>query len=659
MNLFCVRCGDLLRIRYILQRHGHMLRRYGQQFASIFLFYLYSHTAVNNIHLVLYGDLHVQQALALVAAEEAYSEILRLEDGPRVEDRVEGSDGTEVIQAAGFSPVLRSSIIRPEEQHIEGEVPPHFPEQASYSSHASTSLCLENQEQYTRLAHYMYTQGRHDCVPVAPDGSCMFSSLRRIISALFEYRNIHLRRQLVITLANHKEFFFNLLKEHIRGTYGFPRLSDEEYQRRYNEGLLTDQEVQDHNCPGPFSFHSYLSALLDPEMWGDEQVLCLCSMMWQIGLTVVSAENFTQIRFRHRSSLERADGVLVLCQGQHYVPACKCQSYCFCSICTLNAVCGGVSDPYCGATVTYCGATDSFCSAIVIHCSSRLLRILMSFSVRRVDGVDAAGQVTTVTYSLSPDSMTTARGYDAMREDPNIYKTLNFFGYSASRYFPDMQLPVPGVPSVSATVQPSAQQDQFDPEHLISVIQGMHDEHVHFLKPLGRDPCSYFKEKDETRILRALGPDVVVCPFCSRKFGSHHKLVSHCKRCHCQSLALKCTTCNKIFGDSYALKIHKRIHSSSARVHKCNICGKAYITKSSLNEHNKVHTIGKVPCEHCSKLFAEHKTLVVHKRTCSKRPGAENVTDEERRPHKCPHCTKRYTRVSDVARHCRLKHPGI
>ena len=58
-------------------------------------------------------------------------------------------------------------------------------------------------------------------------------------------------------------------------------------------------------------------------MWGDEQVLCLCSLMWQIGLTVVSAESFTQIRFRHRSLLERADGVLVMCLGQHYVPAHK------------------------------------------------------------------------------------------------------------------------------------------------------------------------------------------------------------------------------------------------------------------------------------------------------------------------------------------------
>ena len=81
--------------------------------------------------------------------------------------------------------------------------------------------------------------------------------------------------------------------------------------------------MNDHNCPGPFSFHSYLMALLSPNMWGDEQVLCLCSMLWQIGLTVVSAEKFTQIKFRHKSMLERTDGVLVMCLGQHYIPACK------------------------------------------------------------------------------------------------------------------------------------------------------------------------------------------------------------------------------------------------------------------------------------------------------------------------------------------------
>ena len=276
-------------------------------------------TVVNNIHLVLYGDLHVQQALAMVAAEEAYSEVLQLE----FETRGEEDEQPPVLQVATANPVLDAAIMKTKDMHIEGDAPPHFPGQTSYSSHASSSLCLDNQEQYSRITHYMNYRDGYGCVPVAPDGSCMFSSLRRIILAPFEYRNIHLRRQLIIMLANHKKFFFNLLKEHIRGTYGFPRQSEEEYQQRYRDGVLTDQEMHDHNCPGPFSFHSYLMALLSPNMWGDEQVLCLCSMLWQIGLIVVSAEKFTQIKFRHKSTLERADGVLVMCLGQHYIPACK------------------------------------------------------------------------------------------------------------------------------------------------------------------------------------------------------------------------------------------------------------------------------------------------------------------------------------------------
>ena len=320
-------------------------------------------------------------------------------------------------------------------------------------------------------------------------------------------------------LANHKEFFFNLLKEHIRGTYGFPRLSEEEYQQKYNDGLLTDQEVQDHNFPGPFSFHSYLSALLNPKMWGDEQVLCLCSMMWQIGLTVVSAETFTQIRFRHRSSLEKADGVLVMCLGQHYVPACK-----YLSFVPL------IRSPFQVIMFIFIAFK---CSRMrwdrsILQSDGCILRSdgyitvppnKFNFPVRRVDGVDALGNVTTVTYCLSPDSVTLACGYDAMKEDPSIYKTLDFCGYSAPKQFPDMQLPVPGAPSVSSSTQQSSTastQCQFIPEHLSTVIQGMHDEHVRFLKPLGRDPCSYFKEKYEVRILRALGPPTSVISVAGR-----------------------------------------------------------------------------------------------------------------------------------------------
>ena len=125
----------------------------------------------------------------------------------------------------------------------------------------------------------------------------------------------------------------------------------------------------------------------------------------------------------------------------------------------------------------------------------------MSFPVHQIDGVDDDGNVTTVTHSLSPDSMTLARGYDAMKEDPDIYKTLDLCGYAAPRQFPEMQLPVPGALAPAQQSSTTATPGQFIPEHLITVMQYMHDEHVHFLKPLGRDPCAYFKEKDKERII--------------------------------------------------------------------------------------------------------------------------------------------------------------
>ena len=121
----------------------------------------------------------------------------------------------------------------------------------------------------------------------------------------------------------------------------------------------------------------------------------------------------------------------------------------------------------------------------------------MSFSVCQIDGVDDEGNVTTVTHSLSPDSVTLAWGYDAMKEDPNIYKTLDLCGYVAPRQFPDMQLPVPGASIPAQQSSTTSTPGQFIPEHLITVMQYMHDDHVRFLKPLGRDPCAYFKEKDE------------------------------------------------------------------------------------------------------------------------------------------------------------------
>ena len=147
-----------------------------------------------------------------------------------------------------------------------------------------------------------------------------------------------------------------------------------------------------------------------------------------------------------------------------------------------------------------------------------------------------------------------------MQEDPNIYKTTDLCGYAAPRQFLDMQLPVPGTPAPVRQASPPRSlipaPGHFIPDHLIAVMQHIHDEQVQFLKPLGTDPCAHFREKDKERILNSFGPDVVICPFCNRKCKSHQMLRSHCEQHHCKSLALKCNSCDKVFGDACALKVH-------------------------------------------------------------------------------------------------------
>ena len=108
------------------------------------------------------------------------------------------------------------------------------------------------------------------------------------------------------------------------GNYGHPRLSSEEYAEKERDGTLTPQEIADQRLPGPFSLYSYLQHVLTPNTLGEEIILTLVSMMWQIGITVVYDENLLHERMRHNRTLETTDLVLVYCGGTHYIDAGKC-----------------------------------------------------------------------------------------------------------------------------------------------------------------------------------------------------------------------------------------------------------------------------------------------------------------------------------------------
>ena len=168
-------------------------------------------------------------------------------------------------------------------------------------------------------------------------GACLFASLRRGIDCPLEYSNTHLRRQIVVTVTENPEFFWPMLALHIKGNYGHLRLSKSVYNQRKKDNVLTQQEEEDYEAPGPFSLVGNLRALLKRKFWGEEMVLIIVSMMWQVGKTVITGETLRSIKFRHSNALSKADMVVIRSGGNHYVPAGKSACIICCSdLCVLK-----------------------------------------------------------------------------------------------------------------------------------------------------------------------------------------------------------------------------------------------------------------------------------------------------------------------------------
>ena len=147
-----------------------------------------------------------------------------------------------------------------------------------------------------------------------------------------QYTNTHLRRKLVMFVLKDVEFFLPLLKLSITGNYVHVRLSAEEIATKEKDGTLSPQEAADYRMPDPFSLFSYLEYLLTHNKWGEEIVLTLVSMMWQIRITVVYTESLLQKWVRHNKSLESTALVVAYCGGTHYVGVGKhsfCLQRCF------------------------------------------------------------------------------------------------------------------------------------------------------------------------------------------------------------------------------------------------------------------------------------------------------------------------------------------
>ena len=186
---------------------------------------------------------HIKQELDWIKDHPKYSQFLRM----AVQE-----DGAEAANAklAGCSDMFTPSpevlkAARNTYDKISWRNPHNYPHLAKSGSKANDLYGLAYQEQLSRLMEYLFQNGRYELVPVQSRGSCMYAAIRRTVNVPAEYTNVHLRRQIVMTVLKYSEFLLPVPKEHTRGIFGHARLDMEELGSREREGLISEEDSRD------------------------------------------------------------------------------------------------------------------------------------------------------------------------------------------------------------------------------------------------------------------------------------------------------------------------------------------------------------------------------------------------------------------------------
>ena len=135
-----------------------------------------------------------------------------------------------------------------------------------------------------------------------------------------EFTNTHLRCMLVLFMVENFKMLWPLLHLCILNNFGHHRLSEEEFQAKVADSIITDAEREAYSEPGPLSVHGYLQSLLKPSFCGDELCLLIITIIWKVRITVLHAKTLLAITFRHMNVSRKADIILVHCSGSHYIP---------------------------------------------------------------------------------------------------------------------------------------------------------------------------------------------------------------------------------------------------------------------------------------------------------------------------------------------------
>ena len=126
------------------------------------------------------------------------------------------------------------------------------------------------------------------------DNRCLYNSIRRRLFCPLEYTADHLKRQTVMFICDHKSFFLTYAWRHI---------------------LVEYNQDQSRN----FSFKDYLLHLLQSDTWGDELVLSVVSIMWNVKMSVIFPKTLKKYHIRHAvQDLTKVEVVVINTGGMHY-----------------------------------------------------------------------------------------------------------------------------------------------------------------------------------------------------------------------------------------------------------------------------------------------------------------------------------------------------
>ena len=174
--------------------------------------------------------------------------------------------------------------------------------------------------QVCALYQFLQLNGNYSLVPTKEDGDCLYGAFRRGTDLPAEVADIHIKRCIVRALCHYHDFFFGYLSHAIGMIYGVERLDPAVLAEKIKKKQISSDDLRDQRLPGPLSFIDWIKLILQESAYGDEIVILVMSLLWQLKITVLYADDLSEKKFRHNQRITQVDMLLVYSGNtQHFV----------------------------------------------------------------------------------------------------------------------------------------------------------------------------------------------------------------------------------------------------------------------------------------------------------------------------------------------------